>query len=245
MAPQKKYATEEERKAARREVTRRYRELNREKIRQREREKRGVSSSNEELADEDRVEEIPSAAEFIQLQMSNIQSHARYQEFTSLLAEHGIEDADVIDKIYKAATTAHSATNTRKGFEFEKAIQKLLLNQLRDSDLYLYRQVPFNDCKCMIDFVITKEKAMKDRLDLSKAVVVSTKTGYGSTWREDMHLYDKCKRYFMVTLTQKIPTESLPDNVYFASPNFATLSEHVINLDSLKDLIIKAFEETS
>ena len=255
--PRKVYATEEERKQAQREKQRRYREAHKEEIKEanrrwyeehkeeqqrsarlRGRKKWGHTSYNEELADEDRVE-ISSAEDFVRQAMDNVQPSERYQEFTALLAEHGIEDVDVIDKIYRAATAARSDSNTKRGVEFEKVIQKLLLNQLKDTSLYLYRQVPFNGHRCLIDFVVTEEKAMKDDLDLSKAIIVSTKTGFSTTWREDMHLYSHCKAYFMVTLNGVIPTETLAPNVYFVTPNIAEDTDHVINVNSLAAKIIE------
>ena len=255
--PRKVFASEEERKEAQKEYQKKYRETHKEQCREyqkryrdtnaegrrkrlmRERIRRGATSYNEELTEEDRVEEISSAVDFIQQKMDNVQPSERYQEFVSLLAEHGIEDMDVVAKIYKAASVARNYDNSRRGFWFEKVIRQLLLNQLKDTSLYLYQQVPINDRKCRIDFVISEEKVMKDDLDLSKAIIVSTKTGFSSDWREDMHLYSQCKAYFMVTLNGGIPTEALPANVYFASASITEDTNHVISVNSLVPKIIE------
>ena len=262
--PRAKYATEEERKAAKREYQRKYREAHKqelneanrryvethkEEVRRRNRDHqravRGTNCFNEELSSDDIIADS-SVNSYVISEMNKAVITPEYEQFVSLLRSKGIENEEDIQEILVSAQRATFRNRTQHGFYFEQIILKALLNMIKDTSLYVYKQVPINNHTCRIDFVISNQKVQKDDLDIAHSVIVSTKTQYGMTgWREDMHLYDKCRAYFMVTLSDKVPTETLPDNVYFASPNFSTLSEHVINLDSLKDLIIKAFEETS
>ena len=270
--PPQKYFTEEERKAARRERDKQHYEEHKEEMREKQRQYRAERAEHyrelleaarqarpeiyigrnrknnyhEQLSEADMVSNMDSASTYLVDEMNKLGRTEAYTEFVELLKSKGIENPDDIEAIHKASQRAFIANNRQRGAGFEKVVLKMLLNLLNGTNLKVYTQVPTNERKCRIDFVITEQTEFKDRLDLSKAVVVSTKTSLSSsTWREDMHLYDKCKRYFMLTMDVRMISEALPSNVYFASPNYTTESEHAINLDSMKDLIIKAFEETT
>ena len=133
--------------------------------------------------------------------------------------------------------------NCARGYHFEDVINNFLLANFKDTNLKVYRQVPLNGNSCRIDFVITEEMNDKTKLDLSKSVILSTKTvvDHSSSWREDQHLYDKCKAYFFVSFGNKVPTQQTPDNVFFVSPNREEETEKALKLDSLVPKIISMF----
>ena len=292
MAPPKKYLTEEEKKLAKSETCRKYRETHREHIhnhakvyyesikverkeillsrareykethkelilnrakhyyyshseevkqisRERGRKRFGHSSYYEELTPETTIANITSESEYVLNTINQMEQSEGYAKFVELLKSKGITNEDDIQEIYNAAAKTKFVENSKRGYEFEKIIQTLLLNMLNETGIYLYRQVPYNNHKCRIDFVISEEKCKKDDLNVNNGIIISTKTRLGTSWREDQHLYDKCRAYFMITLDTRTPREEVPANVFFCSPNVKEESEHIINLDSLLDKIVE------
>ena len=159
-----------------------------------------------------------------------------YNAFESYLKEKTELTEDEIKHVYKLAKSAHNSITARHGFDFERAIRTYLLNQFANKGLYLYYQVPFDGCR--IDFVVTKEVNDREKLDISQAIIISAKTTLSTTWRQDQHLFDKCKSYIMLTLDGTIPTETFPDNVYFCFLRNTETKGFILSADDLITTII-------
>ena len=144
---------------------------------------------------------------------------------------------DQIKIVYKKAASAYNSSVSRHGYNFEKEIRWYLLQQLKDSGLYVYYQVRFDGCR--VDFVVSAEANDREKLDMTKAFIVSTKTHKTSAWREDMHLYDKCKAYVLLMLDDRVPSDTLPDNVYFCSVKNNTTFNHILSFADLIPTIKK------
>ena len=196
--------------------------------------KHGICNhSFEQLTDEDTVSESTTSWSDVVLDEMQDLRDANYDEFVQLAKACDLTNEEDIKKLYDFR--AKNNIGRKMGSALERLIRRQLLNELKDTDLKLYKQVPINDGTCRIDFVVTKEVVDdKSKLQhLDHAVIVSTKTSNGTHWREDMHLYDKCAAYIMVNVEADVPTETLPDNVYFCSAKATTETDHIIQLDNL------------
>ena len=180
-----------------------------------------------------------NVCEYINSEMKQVQSNEYYDKFVSICKSHNMSDNE-INEVNELILKARSAKASRRGFGFERVIQNVLLSRMNQAGLHLYRQVPVNDSKCRIDFVVSATNTNVYDLDLSECVIVSTKTGFSTAWREDMHLYDKCKLYIMITMSTYVPREQLGPNVYFASTRVTQDSNNLITIDSAIAKIIEA-----
>ena len=274
MPAHKKYHTEEERKQALRqqntERCRRYRQSHREYFReyhhkryQAHREQRleqqrqydivhgGLRSAvGYELLSADELEALSHASTDMSERVINemdVDFTAQYmQQFKQMLLGEELTD-ELLEQAFKLARSS-TASNGQKGRLFELVIRKNILYELRLHKLKLYSQVSINSGTCRIDFVISKQVCEDKRdLDISQAVIISTKTGLRTSWREDMHLYSQCQAYIMVSLDDKCPTEEVPDNVYFCSPHYTeSTNKNIINLNSLLRTVMEYLDpETS
>ena len=199
----------------------------------------------ETLTEEDKVSssELTSENDWIKQEMSKELHNAPFEDYVQFCQTNDMTKMENIKKAYLLAKHSIAASNTQRGFQFERVFQTLMLNKFEDTQFKVYRQVPYgNDYNLRngrrIDFVITEENISKEKLDLSKAVVVSCKTGFGTRWREDQDIYDKCKTYIMISLAKSIPQESLQDNVFFCVPD-KDIDDHIINMDYFTDFIIQ------
>ena len=264
--PGKKYQTEEQRLEARRDSQRKYRELHREQISaqkkeyyQTHREERlahirqrrvllglhTFSPSYETLKPEDELDpsDKSSISDRVSADMSQDFDLEFWERFEAMFEGRDIPE-EQLRKAFAIARSSSSA-NKKRGDAFEQTIQRNLLRAFNGSDYKLYAQVQKNDGSRRIDFVVSKEVCEdKSDLDLSQAVIVSAKTKLNTSWREDQELYSQCVAYFMVTLDTRMPTDTIPQNVYFCSPNIDKSQEldHRIHLDQLADSIKTALE---
>ena len=264
--PRSKYATEEERKAARREYMRKYREEHKEEIRaqKREQQRRYYQKHKEERREYDRKRghaksavgfEVLSVEDLDELSKAptdmservisdmNIDFIAEHrQKFIQMLRDNEQTD-ELLNKAFDLARKSICLNNSRKGSLFESVIRKNLLYELRMKQQKLYSQIPINKNSCRIDFALSNEVVDdKTKLDLSQAVIISTKTSLCTHWREDQHLYSSCKAYVMVTLDSKCPTEKVPNNVYFCSPHYTSNGSNIINLNDLLPTVMEYLE---
>lgn len=257
MGRPKKYSTDEEHREAKKlryqlrkdEINARRRQQavkNREKLNAQARawraqnKRKALVISNEERIN---VSDMTSETDFIKTEMDKEVSNPYYDDYVQFLRTHDMNEEDNVKQSLLLARKYINDHNSKHGFQFEKVIQKLMLNKFQDIGIKVYRQVVIENPDelgrgCRIDFVVSEEDTIKDKLDLSKAVIVSCKTTFSTQWREDTHLYDKCKAYIMITLKGKIPHEQLPDNVFFCKPD-SDFGEHVIDMDYFTDFIIQ------
>ena len=203
--------------------------------------RRSTNLTYESFAETETPPEYASAATYI---TENTDGNDKaHDQFTELLKNKGLTDEE-INKAYGLARQSMMYRSSQRGYRFESAVRAVLLKELTDTPYKLYKQVPINNYTCKIDFVITKEETDdKATLHLENAIIVSTKTATGTSWREDMHLYDKCKKYVMLTIETEYPMEQLPDNVYFASPNISEDAPHKLTLNSMFSLMRSTLEE--
>ena len=182
--------------------------------------RRGTNLTYESFSDSEERPTYESAATYLQEGVDGVDD--AYNEFTELLKSKGMNDDD-IEKAYQLARRSMIYRSSGRGYRFEPLVRNMLLTELDGTDIHVYKQVSINNGACRIDFVVSKEVVDdKTNLKLSDAIIISTKTSCGTSWREDMHLYNKCKAYVMLSLDDDFPTEALPDNVYFASPKLTT-----------------------
>ena len=189
------------------------------------------------LTDEDRVDlsDYINDSTFIMSEMAKEPASATYLDYVNFVKTHDMTNDVNVERSLILARKYLTERNSRHGKLFEDALQKLLLNRFDGTEFKVYRQVLIpnpNDLGrgCKIDFVVTDEDTCKDDLDLTRAVIISCKTAFSTQWREDMHLYDKCKAYIMVTLNGKIPHDQLPDNVFFCKPGMVEFNDHMIDM---------------
>ena len=263
MGRTRKYNTEEERKAARREASRKWYVTHKEQTRkekcerarqyyyshkeqrleyQREYERARRVLGYETLSAEDleALSRMPTDMSERVIQQMDVDFTTEYRARVHALLEGHIPTADEIDEAFDIARSS-SAANGKRGAVFELVIRKNILYELRMQQLKLYSQVPINNGTCRIDFVISKQICEDKRdVDVSEAIIISTKTSLNTQWREDMHLYHQCKAYIMVSLDDKCPTEAVPDNVYFCSPHYTeSTNKNIINLNSLLRTVVE------
>ena len=229
------------------EYARRYRELHKEELNRKRRERYAINRHRillqnsqgkiartlqpyETLTSSDDVQ--PLTTESILRELDDLASNEYYYRFANFLKEKTQLSDEEIRQAYDLSVSAYGSSVSRRGYKFEEIIRKYLLQMFKGTQFYVYHQVPLDGCR--IDFVVTEESKDKDKLDISKAFIVSTKTSMKTTWREDQHLYNKCKGYLMLSLDVKIPLESTPDNVYFCSPRVENTRNHLL---TLKDLV--------
>ena len=259
-----KYASEEERKAAKREYmkeyNKRYRETHKEQNaayqaayyashRQRLVQNRAnghnISAFGYEVLSVEEMEQLSKAPTDMServIKDMDVDFTVEYQnQFKQLLSGHTPTDED-LDKAWKLARSS-VCVNSKRGYLFESVMRKNILYELRMKQQKLYSQIPINKNKCKIDFALSNEVLEdKRKLDITQAVIISTKTSLKDRWREDMHLYSSCKAYIMVTLDDKCPTEELPDNVYFCSPHYISNGTNIINLNDLLPTVMEYLE---
>ena len=132
---------------------------------------------------------------------------------------------DNIEDIYESVARVVNSNRARRGSQFERTIQSYLVNAFKDKGIYVYSQVPVKGSNAKIDFVVSKEDTSKDKLNLLDAVIVSCKVSLRERWRVDQHLYNQCKQYYLVTMDEKLPHESMPANVHFVSTKITSQSE--------------------
>ena len=272
-----KYATEEERKAARREQQRKYYQAHGEARREHMREyarqyylahkeekleygrkyreehkeakraydlKRGCARSSlgyEVLSVED-MQDLSKAPTDMSVRVVNdmdVDFTAEHrQKFIQMLRDNEQTD-ELLNKAFDLVRKSN-ISNRKKGALFESVMRKNILYELRMKQQKYYTQVIIDGGSTRIDSVISNEVLDdKTKLNLSQAVIISTKTSLTTAWREDQHLYTRCRAYIMVTLCDKFPSASLPDNVYFCSPHVTEGSDHIINLNDLLPTVMK------
>ena len=246
MQAQKGIITEAQR-TAKKGYDRNYYLRNAERIKEyskkRHRELRGFGA--ETLAEEDKLElkELSYEADWVVEQMKLGGDHIsdERKELDDFLINSDMTVQENRDKVVQLAIRCGCTSRCRNGYYFEKVIKKLLLNIFDGTPFKLYTQVPYDNDNVRrsrkIDFVVTEEETDKDKLNLSAAVVVSCKTSFHTSWREDEILYDKCRYYIMVSLKCSIPKSPLPDNVFFCSPSIED-GEHTIDMNSLTQTIM-------
>ena len=220
-----------------------YRDAHRGEINERARKKTSSSGYGAlTLTDEDRVgiHELSYEADYITQQMKLVEDPTKVK-FEQYVRTHDMNVQENIDEAFRIVRNTIPFT-TARGQALERTVKRLLLNILDGSTFKLYSQVPCDfsgidrrNCR-KIDFVVTEQNCLKDKIDLSKAVVVSCKTRLSTSWREDEAIFDKCKYYIMVSLDDKIPQCQLPDNVRFCTPSSDT-SEHTIDMNALTQTI--------
>ena len=165
-----------------------------------------------------------------------------FEKFKNALSVPEVTE-EVLRNAFSIARSS-SAANKRRGQAFENTIRSNILYELRDHQQKLYTQVPTDDNKCFIDFIISNEEVKnKKDINLSDAVIVSTKTRLSTEWREDIPLWARCKAYIMVTLDKKFPRQSLPSDVYFCSPYVTKDTSNYINLNSLIPTIMDYLDD--
>ena len=244
--PRTVFKTEEERKQARREYNKEYQKRwyqeHRDTCRQRSNNRHAALQRCEVLTDEDRID--PSAlgrvGDYITEAMKKSTNNI-YEQYVQFCKTHDMTNDENIAKAYSLARHSMGTGNCHRGFDFERVIRRVMLNAFDETSFKVYKQVPLGDYgqrkSCRIDFVVTEEDTSRFDVDLSKSVIVSCKTSYHSSWREDMHLYDKCKAYILITLdTRSIPTEELPSNVFFCTPT-SDFGEHTIDMNAFTETI--------
>ena len=268
MAPQSKYTSEAERREAHRQQSikywathrkeclerhRRYNETHKGEILTKNRlayRKRRYHFHAERLAEADRVEisKLESENDFVKSEMTKQIPNPHHQQFIEFCKNNDMTQDSNIEEAYSLVKRSICFDNTSRGFMFEKVVKKLMLNKFEDTQFKVYSQVPYdalndnyNYCR-RIDFVVSTEDTDKDKLDLSKAVIVSCKTGIGTNFHEDERLYADCKAYIMITLGQKLPQSELPDNVFFCVPD-KDFDDHIINMDYFTDFIIQTLTD--
>ena len=160
-----------------------------------------------------------------------------YDDLVKYLKDNTELNDEQIKIVYQKAASAYNSSVARHGFNFEREIRLYLLQQLKDSGIYVYYQVRFSGCR--VDFVVSAEANDREKLDMTKAFIVSTKTRMTNAWREDMHLYNKCKAYVLLTLDDRVPSDTLPDNVYFCSVKNNTTLNHILSFADLIPTIKK------
>ena len=175
----------------------------------------------------------------------NVDFTAEYLEkFKQMVRDADELTDDVLESAFKLARSSTSA-NSKRGAAFEQSLRRNILYELRLKSQKYYVQVSVDNGSTRIDSVISNQVCEdKTKLDLSQAVIVSSKTSLSTQWREDMHLYRRCKAYIMVTLDDKIPLADLPDNVYFCSPHYPTAG-HIINLNDLIPTVMRYLEPSA
>ena len=266
-----KYANEEERKAARREYMkeygRKYREEHRatkceydRKYREEHREahceymrkynrksgqaKSAVGYEVLTIEDMEQLSKAPTDMSVRVIKDMDIDFTIEYQnQFKQLLNRHIVPTEEDIDEAWKLARSSVSGAGPKRGYLFESVMRKNILYELRMKQQKYYTQINIDGGATRIDSVISNEVLEdKTKLNLSQAVIVSTKTSLATKWKEDMHLYSRCKAYVMVTLDDKFPSAALPDNVYFCSPHVTERSAHIINLNDLLPTVMQYLE---
>ena len=245
--PSKTKVLTEAQKQARREYNRKYYRTHKQACNEADKLRRRKRAFGAERLNVDEILETSDLAGYIRNEMDtdNEPNDEYYKEFKQRLEGFGLTQEEIAD-VYYIAKRSSAANNSRRGSRFERSIKVALLNAIKDTRLHLYKQVPFeqsnDDCfRCRrIDFVISNENTHKDQLDLSKAIVISCKTGYSVEWRQDQCLFDKCKFYFMVTINGSIPRQQLPANVYFVAVNSSepNSNSHVLSFEQMLDNIL-------
>ena len=163
-------------------------------------------------------------------------------QFKQMLSRHLLPTDEDIEQAWKLARSS-VCMNSKKGSLFESVIRKNILYELRMKHQKLYAQIPINKNSCRIDFAVSNEVLDdKTKLDITQAVIISTKTSLNTRWREDMHLYTSCKAYIIVTLDDKCLTEEVPANVYFCSPHYTSNGSNIINLNDLLPTVMQYLE---
>lgn len=220
-----------------------YRKQHREEKRLKNRLRRGykyVLLTDAEKVDDSQLE-CPN--DWIKQQIESYQNTLNIDEFADFIRTHDMNDDENINEAFRVAERLGLARRSGKGQYFERLTQKLMLNKFEETPFKVYRQVPYgniNDYRyCRkIDFVVSEEDNEKDKLDLSKSVIVSCKTTLGTAWREDEAIFSKCKAYIMISLDNNIPTDPLPDNVFFCVPDME-FNDHIIDMNYFTDFIIQ------
>ena len=177
-----------------------------------------------------------TASEYLTEQMAAPMMCDHHKAFVQMLHDKGIDDESFITELYEKASKAHFVETRLSGQKFEAAVKNVLESLLNDTEYVIHPQLPLDTSSdtssedssagptCYIDFVITKGPCDRESVDLSQAIIISAKLRAGTQWREDMHLYSRCKGYVLLTLVSQVPTEAMPDNVRWCSPN-CTVSE--------------------
>ena len=197
--------------------------------------RRGTNLTYESFGESETRPSYTSASTYlIEGVEGNDQAHT---EFIKLLSSKGLSDDD-IDTAYKLARDSMIYRSAGRGYRFEPLVRNMLLTELDGTPLKVYYQVCINGGSCRIDFVVSPDEYEdKNDIKLDNTVIISTKTSCGTSWREDTHLYDKCKAYVMLTVETQFPTEQLPKNVYFASPHISSNDGQKLSLDGLIHLV--------
>ena len=236
--------SDEERRAAQREYMRKYRAAHREELAAKKRLRYAMNRNRilaqnkqsslrevpyETLADDADIE-IRDAS-YILDSIETLEKNEYYLDLVKYLKDNTQLNDDQIKTVYQKAASTYNSAVSRHGANFEREVRIYLLQQLKDSGLYVYYQVRFDGCR--IDFVISPENNDREKLDMSKALIFSTKTRKSTAWRQDMHLYDKCKAYLLLTIDDNVPSDTLPANVYFCSVKNDTTIGHILSFNDM------------